>query len=395
MRYSLACLSLLLLGSSAFAQAQNRAGTQERVTPPQRGTYDLTTGFQPGAPTARSGPETIFDNSAGTEYYWSMFSHAEEYIDEIAFVARDLDGDEQINGLRWEYCTFSSAPVDLELRFYTDTVFGAGPSSWFVGPGTNQNAACAYGLSGLPPDSNPADSIPTCWQVDLDLECGFECSLPQELTPGGMTEFLGVGWMYDGGQSGPVLDSTWGPGGPGTAVPGYGSQDYFELFDLALGLGQEYVGTFNFGGGSKIQASFQLTLYGNGILDTDVVNASAPDIGDLHCLKTDTELRPGASVTWSLVDPGTPGLTYALIVGTQGDPLGYGPIAGPTVSLLIDPAFALMPPTPLLMPGTTPMYTSPPLPGLPPSLYVQAFGFSGGVARGNVVESSNALRHRN
>lgn len=394
-RSIVASAAVMALAAGASAQVQQHAGSLNTKVAPTHGAYNMNTGFELAAPqTYRAGPETIFDNTQGAEYYFSTLTATEEWVDEMAFAARDLDGDEQIDGMVWEYC--STTPdagtmdvVDAEIRFYNDTVLGVGPTGWLdLGAGTNQNAQCAYGVAGLPGDTSGAGV--TCWIITLDLACGFECSLPQELTPGGMTELNGLGWMYLDGGSGPVLDSIVGA----TSV-GYGSQDYFELFDLSLGLGAEYVGAFFFGGGAKLQASFNTTLMGNGILDTDAVNADVADTGDIHCLVSDIEFRSGSAVTWSLVDPGTAGLTYAMVVGTSGSSAGFGPFAGAGTTLMVDPGSVLIPPTPLVMSGATPAVTTPTLPGLPPSIYAQAFGFSGGVAPGNATEASNALRHSN
>ncbi len=397
-----AAVMALAVGASAQTQQMNAGRIHQSVTPTY-GTYSLTSGFQVNNQAYRYGPATIFDNTNGAEYYFSTLGATEEWIDECAFAATDLDGNEQINGISWEYCSMvpdvAGTAITTELRFYNDTVLGAGPTGWLdLVAGTNQNAQCGYLIAGLPGDLSGTFAI-NCWGVTVDLSAGFECSVPQELTPGGFTELNGIGWMYyDAGSlglTGPVLDSTWSFGGAGTAIPGYGSQDYFELFDLSLGLGAEYVGAFFFGGGSKLQGSFQTVLYGDGILDTDVVNADVPGTGDVLVLSSDVEFRPGNSVTWSLNAPGTAGLTYAMLVGTAGSSAGFGSIAGPGTTLLVNPGSILTPPTPFIMSGATPAVSTPPLPALPPTVYAQAMGFSGGVAPGNATEASNALKHDN
>ncbi|MGB0952798.1 MAG: hypothetical protein ACPG31_06215 [Planctomycetota bacterium] len=388
-RSIVASAAVMALAAGASAQVQQKAGSLNTKVAPSTGTYNLTTGFESTSQQAyRSGPETIFSNKAGAEYYYSGQADSIEWVDEMAFAADDIDGTEQINGMAWEYC--STAPdlsllgvVDLEIRFYNDTVLGAGPTGWHDPIGmTSQNAACAYGLADLPGDQTGGGI--GCWIIDLDLEAGFECSLPQELTPGGMTELNGVGWMYSDGidGSGPVLDSIFAA----TSV-GYGSQDYFEEFDLSLGLGAEYVGAFFFGGAPKAQGSFDLELYGNGILDTESLNAATPDTGDVLYLTSDVEFRTGNAVTWSLAAT-TAGTTYAMVVGTAGDAAGFGLVA-PGSTLMVNPATVLTPPTPLVM--TAGSVTTPTLPGLPPTVYAQAFGFVGGIAPGTVTEASNAL----
>ena len=385
-RSIVASAAVMALAAGASAQVQQSAGSINTKVAPNKGAYNMETGFELAAPqTYRLGPETIFDNTQGAEYYFTTLAPTEEFVDEMAFPADDIDGDEQIDGVVWEYC--STTPdagtndvVDVELRFYNDTILGAGPTGWFdAGAGTSQNAACGYGLAGLPGDT--AGTGVTCWIITLDLAGGFECSLPQELTPGGFTEFNGMGWMYLDGGSGPVLDSIVGA----TSV-GYGSQDYFELFDLSLGSGAEYVGAFFFGGGAKLQASFNATLFGNGILDTDVLNAAAPTAADVRVLSSDVEFRTGNAVTWSL-DSATAGTTYAMVVGTAGDAAGFGLVAAGT--LMVNPGTVLTPPTPLVMAGGS--VTTPTLPGLPPTVVAQAFGFVGGINPGAVTEASNAL----
>ena len=164
-----------------------------------------------------------------------------------------------------------------------------------------------------------------------------------------------------------------------------------EIFDLSMPFGSEHLGTFFFGGGSKLPMSFQTTLYGNGILNTDVVNADSPDVNDVLCLTSDVPFVTGASVTWSVVPGGAS--VYAMIVGQGGSSAGFGALAGPGTTLLVDPGSILTPPTPFVMTGGS--VTTPALPGLPPSVYAQCFGFTPGVGIGNAVEASNALVHLN
>lgn len=366
----------------------------------------MTTGFELGVTNYRSGPETIFDNSDGYTYYFGDMQHqTEEWIDSFAFAADELSGTEQINGFRYEYCSSLSDPlgnaITTEVRFYEDHPLFAEPTGW-TDPvaGTIQNSACAYILTGLPGDTTSLGV--ECWAITVDLMCGFECTLPQELTPGGFTEYNGIGWMYMAagaiGLTGPMLQGTVTAAGPGTAVPGYGTTDLLTLMDLA-DVGNEFQGSFWFGGAPKAHAIFTLTLYGDGIPDTDVVNADAPDLDDVLCLGSDTEFRTGNAVTWTLDDQGGtaifPSSAYAMLVGTHGSSAGFGGLAGAGTTLLVDPGSLLIPPTPLVMSGVVPAVTTPSLPGLPPTIWAQAFGFNGGIGPGNAAEASNALRHNN
>lgn len=338
----------------------------------------MVDGFELATSSYRSGPETIFDSTGGPSYYFLTIAPTEEWIDEGAFARRGVLASEQINGFDFQYCSLLADPVGdavtVTVHFYTDTVLGTGPSSY-------PTPECGYVLSGLPGDTGLAGI--SCWAVAIDLEGGFECTLPQEVAPGGgNTTFFGMGWSFGdatgGSNSGPLLGGT----------PGYGSQDYLELFD-----GGVHQGTFFFGGSP--QANFPVTLHGNGILDTSVVNAGTPDLGDILVLSSDLEFRAGNQVTWSLRDSGTAGVAYAMIVGTAGNSAGFGPLAGAGTNLLIDPGSVLMPPTPLGMSGVNPSVQTPILPSLPLVIMAQAFGFSGGIGVGNAVEASNALMHNN
>ncbi|PCJ52357.1 MAG: hypothetical protein COA70_12595 [Planctomycetota bacterium] len=388
----------LAVGASAQTQ-QISAGNLHRTVAPTHGVYNMTTGFEVNAQSYRSGPATIFDNTDGVGYYFStLASNDIEWIDSVAFAADEISGDEQINGFVFNYCSLLADPVGdaitTEVRFYDDNPGFAEPTGWTdLVAGTIQNAACAYGIAGLPGDTSLAGI--SCWGVTIDLHCGFECSVPQEITFGGVTEFNGVGWMYmdafGGGSTGPNLGST-----VLQTSPGYGTRDLFELMDLAI-VGGEWQGTFWFGGAPKAQAYFDLTLFGDGILDTDVVNADLPDTGDVLCLGSDMEFRAGNAVTWALDDAGGtavfPSAAYAMLVGTAGG--NFGAAAGAGTTLLVDPGSLLFPPTPFVMSGAVPSVTTPTLPGLPPTVWAQSLGFNGGIGAGNAAEASNALRHNN
>ena len=111
------------------------------------------------------------------------------------------------------------------------------------------------------------------------------------------------------------------------------------------------------------------------------------------------EFRSGATVTWALDDLGGtaifPSAAYAMLVGKNGSSAGFGSLAGPGTTLLVDPGSLVTPPTPLVMAGIVPSVTTPSLPGLPPTIWAQAMGFNGGIGAGNAAEASNALRHNN
>jgi len=397
--FASAAVMTLAVGASAQTQ-QISAGNLHRTVAPTHGVYNMTTGFEVNAQSYRSGPATIFDNTDGVGYYFSTLSDTEEWIDSCAFVADEISGMEQINGFDFNYCSLlpdaAGTAITTEVRFYDDNPGFMEPTGWTdLGAGTIQNAACAYGIAGLPGDTSLGGI--SCWAVSIDLMCGFECSVPQEVTPGGITEFNGIGWMYmdgfGGGNTGPNIGSTILQ-----TAPGYGINDYFELMDLAV-VGAEFQGTFFFGGVPKLYSTFDCVLYGNGIANTDVVNADAPDTGDVLCLGSDVELIAGNAVTWALDDAGGtavfPSAAYAMLVGTAGSSAGFGSIAGAGTTLLVDPGSLLFPPTPFIMTGAVPSVTTPTLPGLPPTIWAQSLGFNGGVGPGNAAEASNALRSNN
>ena len=361
----------------------------------------MNTGFELGAPSYRSGPETIFDNTDGVNYYFSTLSPTEEWIDSFAFIADEISGFEQINGFEFHYCSLfqdvTGDSIAAEFRFYEDNPGFMEPTGW-TDPiaGTIQNAACTYLLPGLPGDTSGTGL--SCWFINVDLMCGFECTLPQEESPGGgNTSYNGFGWMMQdptgGMDTGPYLGSRIHQ-----TTPGYGTRDLFELMDLTF-VGSEWQGTYFFGGDPKAEAIFDLILFGDGIPDTDVINPDVPNTGDVLCLGSDVEFRSGATVTWALDDLGGtaifPSAAYAMLVGKNGSSAGFGSLAGPGTTLLVDPGSLVTPPTPLVMAGIVPSVTTPSLPGLPPTIWAQAMGFNGGIGAGNAAEASNALRHNN
>ncbi|MGB0953306.1 MAG: hypothetical protein ACPG31_08765 [Planctomycetota bacterium] len=373
-----AALAALSLPAAAFGQTQTPTHPKlGPVTTPTPIVYSLEEGVHDLPQTNfRSGPETTFDNTDGLSYYYLVQPVGEEWIDECAFSADDLDGLEQINGFAFDYCSETNPTLAMEVRFYNDTISGAGPTGWPL-------AQCTYGLTGLP---GTFLGLPACWSVTIDLEGGFECTVPQETVPGGFTDFVGVGFQYLNSDNGPILDSLVAAGG-GPAVPGYGSQNYFEVFDTS-GFVQHAVL-----GGARAQGSFNLKIFGDGIVDTKVVNPDTPLAGDTLQLKSDAEFRAGNQVTFSLDNAasGTFGLVFAS--GLAPTP----PVIGTNVTLLLDASTMLTPPGLVIMsasPNAT--YTTPPLPGLPPTVYVQAFEFSGPpFSPGTVIAGSNALKMDN
>lgn len=400
-RYIVASAAVMTLAVGASAQTQQMsAGNLHATVAPTTGVYNMTTGFEVATPSYRSGPATIFDNTGSLTYYFSYVGATQEWVDTMAFAATEISGEEQINGFDYSYCSGVADPagtqdvVTTEVRFYAESIQGAEPTGWTdLGAGTIQNADCAYAIAVPGGDATGALQ---CWNIAIDLACGFECSLPQEITAGGFTEFNGIGWMYldagSSGLSGPFLGSKAGVGGA-PFTTGYGSKDLFELMDLAV-VGAEHQGTFWFGGSTKATATFNVVMYGNGIANTDAVNADAPLAGDVLCFEVDTAVVTGANPTWSLVDQGVAfaNPAYAMLVSSGSGSLAVNGLA----TVLIDPSRLLN--SPIAMNGAVPAFTfagGAGLPGLPPSIYTQALGFSAGVSPANTIEASNALRHNN
>lgn len=351
-------VSLLILVISAPLSAQSGTTHPTAGAPMQYGTYSMERGFELSTGvTARSGPDTLFENPGG--YFFTIPSAGSEFVSDGSFPQRGVLADEQVNGFLFEYCSMEPGTIDVQIRFYTDTNCVTGPSA---------NAACTYDILGLPGDTIGFGL--SCWAVDVDLSGGFECTLPQELTPGGQEPF---GWsetFTSGGgatQSGPIL------AGPSF---GYGATNCW--YDRATGTS----GT----------GSHALSLYGN-VMDTrslsDTLN---PRPGNVLDLTVDQPVKAGATVTYT-AEGASAGTTYALIAANAPSGTFPGIGVGGNTSLLLQPP--ILAPTPLIMlqSGSTASLTVPLPAVLPPTLTTQVFGFSGAVSPATVVEGSNALIH--
>lgn len=137
--------------------------------PQYAGVYHPATGLQPGGNGARFGPELIW-NSHRLGNYYSVPGADQEWIDEGVLPVRHAEPVEQINGMRFTYCTTVSSTNGLSgvVRFYDETAGCSGPLDW---PASD----CEFAIAGLP-GAGQGNSL-TCWTVDLDLS-GFECDLP-------------------------------------------------------------------------------------------------------------------------------------------------------------------------------------------------------------------------
>jgi hypothetical protein len=384
-RSIVASAAVVALAAGATAQNQLPAGSLNKTVTPSAGVYSMETGFEVTTQAYRSGPEVLFNNRAGLGYYYTTVLDTDEYVDEGAFAQRGVNGTEQVNGMTWEYCSGIPDSVgdalSVEVRFYNDTILGSGPTGW-TNTTAERGAACAFGIAGLPGDT--ALTGLSCWIITLDLAGGFECTLPQETTLGGQEPFgMSVVYLDATGSTGPILDSI-----TGGAAPGYGAQDYFEWFDTSQPAGAEYQGAFFFGGGAKLQGSFNMELAGN-VNDTEAYYSAAPLAGDTVDWQATAEVRAGSAAGWAVTNPD--GVSnYGMLVSNGSADLPV--VAGGTASLLVNAGGLLTSPIPL---GTSGAFGIN-LPGsVPSSIFTQAVQHTGALTPPNTTAASNGLVHSN
>jgi hypothetical protein len=378
--------AIVALAAGASAQNQLPAGNISHAVAPSTGIYKMDTGFEATPIAYRSGPETLFNNRDGVTYYFTYSLATDEYADGGAFPARGVTGEEQVNGLTFEYCSAMADPngtgvLDTELRFYeaNDQANFAGIVGWV--DASNRNEACILGLTGLPGDQQGTGI--GCWILGLDLAGGFECTLPQESAPGTLEAW---GWsmtyLDPAGTSGPLLDSI-----VGATNFGYGVSDQFQWYDMTQVAGAENLGAYWFGGAPKLNANFNLSLEGNAN-DSMAYSAANPLANDTLVWGADSEVRPGQAASWSVAN--TDGSTsYAMLVSSGQASIPV--IAGGTATLLVSPNFIAGP----FNMGTAGTQSAN-LPGnLPPAFYTQAAGFVGALGPANSTSASNGMKHSN
>lgn len=374
----------LAIATSASAQTQQLAGNVHKTVAPNHGVYKIDSGFEVTAQAQRSGPETLFNNREGVTYYYTTVADTDEYIDDGSFAQRGVTGQEQVNGIVWNYCSGLPDAVgdalDTEFRMYDDTTFNVGPSSWAAGT-FERGASCAFGIVGLPGDT--ALTGLSCWEVTLDMAGGFECTLPQELTLGGAEQF---GWsmMYldVAGTTGPYIDSN-----VGTTQVSYGMTDGFEWFDL-LAVGAEHQGNFWFGGGAKLQGNFNITMSGN-VNDTQAYYSAAPGANDTVDWQATNEIRGGTLAGWMVTNPdGTSNYGMLVSNGAADSPV----VAGGTASLLVNAGGLLTGPIPM---GTAGSFGVNLPPSVPANIFTQAVQHTGALSPANTTAASNGLHHSN
>lgn len=244
-------LTALTLVTSASAQQQAPEVNLYPVSNLQYGSYDFDHGFTVTSGANRQiGPDTLFDTVSGVAYYYASAPNPEkqEWVDSVQLPNRGLSGQEQVNGMAWNYCEGSGITYfDAVVSLYNDTVSCIGPSVWV--PGQPSFADCLYGVGGLPGSG--------CWSVTIDLSGGFECTLPDASNPLSGAEGS-IGWSVTPVKTnGSTILGPFIHAGP----PPPGSQPVFEWRDWSGAFFGSYVygGCFWFGG---IDANFQVALYG-------------------------------------------------------------------------------------------------------------------------------------
>jgi len=239
--------SLLLLILTTAAQ-QAPVPTLQPVSNLRYGTYDFDQGFTATNGANRTiGPDVLYDLTGSSAYFYGAIpGDKQEWVDSAWLPNRGLSGQEQVNGVAWNYCEGGyTAYFDAYLSLYTDTVACIGPSAWI--PGVPSFADCFYRIDGLPGAG--------CWNVTVDLSGGFECTLPDSSNPQSGAQGS-VGWSVtsinaNSAYLGPFINA--GPPPPG-------SQPTFDWRDWSGAFFGAYVsgGCFNFG----MHTDFQFALYG-------------------------------------------------------------------------------------------------------------------------------------
>jgi len=324
----------------------------------------MDTGFIHTGPPSfanRSGPETLFSNQQAS-YYYAVPPAQAEFIDDAAFAQRGNLPTEEVNGFDFMYCSSEFGFFDATIRFYQDTNCATGPSTL---------PACEYNLSALPGDTLGAGLA--CWVVNVDFSGGLECTLPQELTPGGQ-EAIGVSVVYldSSNTSGPIVCAT---------NVGYGATDCY--WDVSTGAGV----SINL---PKIVGSFVTTLYGNA-MDSRSLYPRNPLPGDNLALTVSTSVKGGAVVSFE-AEGALPGTSYALLAATTPTST-YPSLGGGVATLLLTPPLLAPTPLPMSVSGTTASLTAALPPILPPLLVTQVVGYVGPLNPSNVTQASNGLEH--
>ena len=356
--------TLLALGAAAPLSAQTGTLISKDGATYGKAIYRMDTGLEIiSSPVERSGPETIFKNDVAQSYYYIVPPAGDEWVDEGAFAQRGTLADEEVNGFVFDYCSSEVGTFDAEVRFYTDVNITSGPSA---------AAACAYGLPGLPGDLLAAGLA--CWGITVDLAGGVECTLPQELTPGG-AETWGWSVVY--------LDpsNTTGPDMMIQGAGDYGTADTFWDNTNAVGL---IIQT------PKAVGTFTLDLSGNA-MDTRAIYNPTPRSGDILQLVVDGPVKGGNTVTFT-AEGASAGTNYFLLASLATNP-AFPPLGGGVASQMVSVPLLSGTPVPMALAGTDASVTVNLPAGIPPLVVTQAVGIVGSLNPANVVEASNGLTH--
>jgi hypothetical protein len=296
---TLAAVAGLVAGASA-----QQTLPVDKVTNLSYGTYDFQDGFaKTNGNNRASGPDTLFSTINCGAYYYGyiglpFFKH--EWLDEAQLADRGVTGVEEVNGMTWAYCnTDTLGYFDAVVSLYNDTVAGTGPSIWVDGQPIF--ADCLYLVGGLP-DSG-------CWNITLDLSCGFECILPQASNPLSGAQGT-IGWSVTPYTQavfhGPILNTQ--------ACAGPGTQDLFEWRDWTgafTGFAYYHAGTYWFGGGNKLRGDFLVEFVGS---PEDVQGVYGGGTLDVLCLNATTNPEPGGSLGMTVELADAVAKTYVLLV---------------------------------------------------------------------------------
>jgi hypothetical protein len=297
-------------GLVAGASAQQQLPVQ-KVSNLQYGTYDFQNGFQKSAGSNRAGgPDVLASNLACAAYYYGYIGAPftlQEWVDEMPLADRGVRGEEEIRGITWEYCnTETLGYFDADVAIYNDTVAFTGPSAWI--PATPSFADCLITVNL--PDGG-------CWNVALDMSCGFECILPQFSNPNSGSQGT-IGWSVTpytlATFHGPILGVNTGCQIPGT-------QDLFEWRDqngLYCPPAYTHCGTYWFGGGAKLRGDFRVEVVGNA---EDSQSSYGSNGLDVLCARAQVNAEPASPFSVEVSGADATAKRYILLI-SPGAPVG-------------------------------------------------------------------------
>lgn len=278
--FPLLSLSISLLCAAPVQQPQSpktlSSGLLPAETPQYAGIYHPAHGLRNPDLDTRSGPVLIYNNFDLSNYYSIPGAH-QEWIDTGAFLPRNTDSREQVNGMSFLYCSSEDAPngINTVFRLYDETIVCAGPPTWPA-------ADCSYSIPGLPGGDN---GNLACWRVAVDLT-GFECNLTTDASG---TRLFGFSHTWQNSTTGPWLSSG-----------GLGNNNSFVWFDTtAPNANSAFMGCYWFGGQPHL--GFACALTGSPA-ETRAINASLPGSADSLSLCVNAEVQNGNTVQFEVRD---------------------------------------------------------------------------------------------